>query len=59
MPTADDVIDFDIDVGDAGIVLETSGDDENQNNEIEFEMVEEKGSENWQIEEVRRSVIVF
>ena len=51
-PTSDDVIDFDIDVSDAGIVLE-SGDGIDQNrNDNGFELVAEDDAEKWNLEEV-------
>jgi len=50
--SAADVIDFDIDISDAGIVLESgAGDDKEEN---EFEVVADKDPEKWEIEEVNQ-----
>ena len=48
-PTFDIAVDCDIDVSDAGIVLEAADGD---TNDTEFELIAEKDSEKWEIEEV-------
>ena len=52
MEGAGDVIDFNIDLSDLGIVVENAGDSGNDTNDNEFEIIVEKDSRKWEVEEV-------